>query len=204
MAVVVEHDKRKHEILAKSLDLFTEDGYDDVTFQKIADRCGITRTTLYIYFKNKREIFTYSIKQFTDSLEKNLLEISQDNSISAGKCLGKIIKTIIKDIEDNRQLIKIIIEYLLAIQKTGTNVREKISRRLIRVRHLINTVIIRGIENKEIKSGKIKDINRLFTSLFESAVLHITVYGDENLDDLITAVDECVDCISLTKNRSSQ
>ncbi|MBQ2528708.1 MAG: TetR family transcriptional regulator, partial [Treponema sp.] len=42
MAVVVEHEKRKHEILGKALDLFIEEGYEDVTFQKIADRCGIT------------------------------------------------------------------------------------------------------------------------------------------------------------------
>ena len=53
MAIVVEHDKRRREILEKSLDVFAKDGYEDVTFQKITDRCGITRTTLYFYFKNK-------------------------------------------------------------------------------------------------------------------------------------------------------
>ena len=74
MAVLVEHSKRKREILEKSLDLFIEEGYEDVTFQKIADRCGITRTTLYIYFKNKREILVYSIKQITENLEKALLK----------------------------------------------------------------------------------------------------------------------------------
>ena len=62
MAILVEHDKRKQEILEKALDVFINEGYEDVTFQKIADRCGITRTTLYIYFNNKREIFLWSIK----------------------------------------------------------------------------------------------------------------------------------------------
>ena len=61
MAVVVEHDKRKREILEKSMELFCRDGYEDVTFQKIANACGITRTTLYIYFENKNEIFNFSI-----------------------------------------------------------------------------------------------------------------------------------------------
>ena len=65
MAIVVEHEKRKKEILEKSLELFIAEGYEDVTYQKIADRCGITRTTLYIYFKNKREIFSFSIKQLS-------------------------------------------------------------------------------------------------------------------------------------------
>ena len=75
MAIVVEHDKRKHDILKKSLEVFIEEGYEDVTFQKIADRCGITRTTLYIYFKNKREIFLWSIKQLTNDVEQELIGI---------------------------------------------------------------------------------------------------------------------------------
>ena len=55
MAIIVEHEKRRHEILDKALEVFVDEGYEDATFQKIADKCGITRTTLYIYFKNKIE-----------------------------------------------------------------------------------------------------------------------------------------------------
>lgn len=77
MAIVVEHEKRKREILEKSFQLFIEDGYEDVTYQKIADKCGITRTTLYIYFKNKREIFLWSIKQLTNDVEQELIEIGR-------------------------------------------------------------------------------------------------------------------------------
>ena len=83
MAAIIEHEKRKHEILQKSLDVFMDEGYDDVTFQKIADRCGITRTTLYIYFKNKREIFLWSIKELTQNLEQKLLAITSDKTLEA-------------------------------------------------------------------------------------------------------------------------
>ena len=38
-------------ILDRSLQLFAEQGYQSVTFQKIADRCGLSRTILYKYFK---------------------------------------------------------------------------------------------------------------------------------------------------------
>ena len=40
-----------------------DEGYKDTTFQKIAERCGITRTILYLYFSNKKEIFSASIKR---------------------------------------------------------------------------------------------------------------------------------------------
>ena len=74
MAIVVEHEKRKHEILQKALDVFITEGYEDATYQKIADKCGITRTTLYIYFKNKQEIFGFSIKQLLTEIETSLVE----------------------------------------------------------------------------------------------------------------------------------
>ena len=35
MAIVVEHDKRKQEILQKSLDVFIEEGYEDATSRKL-------------------------------------------------------------------------------------------------------------------------------------------------------------------------
>ena len=87
MAIVVEHDKRRHEILEKALDVFIDEGYEDVTFQKIADRCGITRTTLYIYFKNKREIFLWSIKQLTAAIEQVLRATITDPELSCETAL---------------------------------------------------------------------------------------------------------------------
>ena len=95
MAIVVEHDKRKAEILQKALDVFVEEGYEDVTYQKIADRCGITRTTLYIYFKNKREIFLWSIKQLTASMEESLKEIINNTKLTAFDTLWNSISKIL-------------------------------------------------------------------------------------------------------------
>ena len=64
MSIVIEHEKRRKQILRKALSVFMEEGFEDTTFQKIADRCKITRTTLYLYFRNRQEIFNFSIKQF--------------------------------------------------------------------------------------------------------------------------------------------
>jgi AcrR family transcriptional regulator len=70
MSILVEHDKRRQEILKKALEVFVDEGFENATFQKIADRCGITRTTLYIYFKNKKEIFNYSLKELLQRVEQ--------------------------------------------------------------------------------------------------------------------------------------
>ena len=39
-----------------ALDLFVENGYDETTVAQIAERAGVTRSTLFRYFPDKREI----------------------------------------------------------------------------------------------------------------------------------------------------
>ena len=118
MAIVVEHDKRKQEILQKSLDVFIEEGYEDATFQKIADRCGITRTTLYIYFKNKHEIFLGSIKELLSELEEALKKIMEDSSLNAEDTLRAVLSTLADAIEYNKKLFSVLLNYLTQLKKS--------------------------------------------------------------------------------------
>ena len=83
MSIQVEHDKRRQEILKRALDVFIDEGFENATFQKIADRCGITRTTLYIYFKNKKDIFNYSIKNMLLDVEGDLLRVKADKTLNS-------------------------------------------------------------------------------------------------------------------------
>ncbi len=183
MAALVEHDKRRQEILTKAFDLFIEEGYEDVTFQKIADRCGITRTTLYIYFKNKREIFLWSIKQLTSRLEENLLAIIKDTSINSVETLKLIFISILDECEHNERLFKILLIYLIQLQKSGDEPSERINRRVIKLQHFLTTVIIRGQRLGELKKLPIKEINDMLYSLMESAIFRLSVLNKNTLED---------------------
>ncbi|MCR5217804.1 TetR/AcrR family transcriptional regulator [Treponema sp.] len=195
MAVLVEHNKRKREILEKSLELFIEEGYEDVTFQKIADKCGITRTTLYIYFKNKREIFVYSIKQMTETLEKSLIKIIKDDSLTSIDCLRNIFEEILSHIENNSQLFKVLLIYLIQLQKSGVNVDERVTRRVIRVQHLMSTIIIRGQKKGEIKQMSVKEANDLFYSQMECAIFRLAVLGKKQLTGIREMINYIIENI---------
>jgi AcrR family transcriptional regulator len=199
MAIVVEHEKRKHEILAKALDLFVEEGYEDVTFQKIADRCGITRTTLYIYFKNKREIFLWSLKQLTSAFETQIMEVISDKSLSAEDCLRKMFGVIIDGCEENSQLFTILLTYLLQLSKSGVDPAERVTRRVIRLQHLMSTIIIRGIQDGEFKKVSVKEANSMFYSLIESAIFRLSVLNQKNIEDVRASLNLAIDGILVTQ-----
>jgi AcrR family transcriptional regulator len=50
-----EPDARER-LLAAALHLFSEQGYDDTTVAEIADRAGLTKSTFFRYFPDKRDV----------------------------------------------------------------------------------------------------------------------------------------------------
>ena len=193
MAIVVEHDKRKQEILQKSLDVFIEEGYEDATFQKIADRCGITRTTLYIYFKNKHEIFLGSIKELLAELEISLKKIMNTSSLNAELSLRKVLSTLADSIESNKKLFSVLLNYLMQLKKSGVDTNERVLCRVIRLRHLLSTILIKGIQSKEFKEINVKDINDTLYGLLESAIFRIAVLNKDDVADVRAALNTTVD-----------
>jgi AcrR family transcriptional regulator len=76
MGIAERKEKQKHEIrkmiLDASMKLFVEEGFENVTVRKIADIIEYSPTTIYLYFKDKNEIF-YSLHElgFQKMLELN-------------------------------------------------------------------------------------------------------------------------------------
>ncbi|MEE0998749.1 MAG: TetR/AcrR family transcriptional regulator [Treponemataceae bacterium] len=193
MAIIVEHEKRKREILDKALDVFVEEGYEDATFQKIADKCGITRTTLYIYFKNKREIFMWSIKQLTEGLEKSLLETMTNENLTSAEILKDVVVKILEKCVNNRRLFSVLLTYLLQLQKTGKDPGERVRRRTIRLRHLLSKIIIDGINKGEFKDVNVKACNEMFYSLIESTVFRLAILDSENVEELFPSIELAIE-----------
>ena len=202
MAIVVEHEKRKRKILEKALDVFVEEGYEDVTFQKIADRCGITRTTLYIYFKNKREIFLWSIKQLVSGIETTIMQIVNNTSLNTEKCFRKMLMSIVDAIGENKKLFSVLLLYLIQLQKSGVDPRERVMRRVIKLRHIMTTLLIRGEKSGEFKRINVKIVNDMFYGLIESAIFRLAVLAQENIDDIRDILNFAVDGIIAKRSRA--
>lgn len=195
MAIVVEHEKRKREILEKSLDIFIEEGYEDVTFQKIADRCGITRTTLYIYFKNKQELFLWSIKQLTQALEDSLLSVVNNPELPYKEQLHQVCTKIIDTCMDNKKLFNIILVYLLQLQKMGKDPGDRVRRRVLRLRHLLSTILIAGMKKGEFRKINVKAANEMFYGLIQSIIFRLAILDQESIDELNASFDLAIEGI---------
>ncbi|MDR1277597.1 MAG: TetR/AcrR family transcriptional regulator [Treponema sp.] len=188
MSIIVEHEKRRREILERALDVFVDEGFEDATFQKIAGRCGITRTTLYIYFKNKKEIFNYSIKQLLFNVETRIQQIVKDASLGIGDKISAVLLDIIGQLEQNRRLLLVILDYLLLLSKNGYDPETRIRRRVLKLRHILASLVIAGIRAGELMPVNVKTADDLLYGLIETAIFRLVVLKRETAGDLKQAV----------------
>jgi AcrR family transcriptional regulator len=184
MSIVVEHEKRRREILEKALDVFIDEGFEDTTFQKIADRCNITRTTLYIYFRNKKEIFNYSIKQLLLDVEGDISRVREDKTMSSVDKIIRILTEIVERLEASRRLLLVILDYLLHLARGNSDPNYRVRRRTLRLRHILASMVIDGIKAGEIAPVNIKVADDLFYGLIEAAIFRLVVLKRESAGDL--------------------
>jgi AcrR family transcriptional regulator len=186
MSIVVEHEKRRKEILEKALDVFMAEGFEDATFQKIADRCGITRTTLYIYFKDKKEIFNYSIKLLLGKVEEDIQRVRSDTGLDSVGKITKVLLDILQRLEENRRLLSVILDYLLHLS-TG-NPETRIRRRTLRLRHILASLVIEGVKAGELSRINIKTADDYLYSFIEAAIFQLIVLKLETVGNFREAV----------------
>lgn len=98
---------RKHDILEAGLQLFAEKDFHEVTVDEIAERVGLSKGTLYLYFKNKEDLFFSIVQDKTDLLYKRLhAAIECDRSFI--DCLRNFVHTFLVFFEEHKPYFKIV------------------------------------------------------------------------------------------------
>lgn len=75
-----DKEKKRLLILDSARILVLERGFDSVTMDEIAEQAGLSKGTLYLYFKNKNELYLAIHNQFQEVLVTRYAEILAENS----------------------------------------------------------------------------------------------------------------------------
>ncbi|MDD2600467.1 MAG: TetR/AcrR family transcriptional regulator [Kiritimatiellae bacterium] len=183
MGIIIDHDARKSAIIQQSIQLFAEQGYNGVTFQKIADDCGIARTTLYTYFKNKRQIFNYAIWETSNTLIEKYATILDKDEPAETK-LKNIMGAVLQLLFDQRLMLTVILDYILAAQRAGHNLEKNIAKHTIALRRIIQGLVVTGMRTGELKEMSAALATDLIYAQMETAILRLTISRNANMKQL--------------------
>ncbi len=68
------YGEKRRTILNRSAELFSEHGYDRASMNKISEACGVSKATLYHYYKDKEgllfDVIRFHLKELLDVIEE--------------------------------------------------------------------------------------------------------------------------------------
>lgn len=102
-----ERSFRKSAILEAAMKLFSENDFHEVTVEEIAKCADLAKGTVYLYFKNKEDLFFSVVKGKTVELLHRLKD-SIESNLSFHKRLRQFVKTYLSFFDEYKSFFKII------------------------------------------------------------------------------------------------
>lgn len=196
MSIVVDHKNRRREILRKSQVLFAEQGYAGVTFQQVADSCGLARTYLYKYFRNKREIFDGMIGQLVKDLATEFNRaVSENPGLRASDKLELVMSKVTELMYSHAVLLQSIVEYLSGQRRCGDNVARKVRRHTVALRRTLVQLVREGVAAGEFGPMQCHLIGDVLYGVLEAAALRIAITDTACLPDLLRTCRVAISCL---------
>ena len=161
--------------MEKAFALFAEEGYAGVTYKKVADRCGLSRTAIYRYFQNKEEMFLYAVELATNNMNTRIEQILRLNKKTPLEKLTRVLHVTVRLLADNRVFLTVILDYILTQKQHGKDIRRQIRRRTFGVKYLFAKLLREAVAEGELRIRHIETVALHLYGILESFILNLTV-----------------------------
>lgn len=188
MPKIIDHELRKNAILRRAFALFAQRGYRDTSLSDLAASCEISRPSLYLYFRDKEEIFTYAIKYYTDEM---FLDYKDEAELSGPVLthIRNIAKNIIFKCWLNRNFISSLGDYLFQKRHEGKNFPEIIRRRTLKLDHLLRRLLRRGVGRGELREIRIDATSTQILDLIQAYLFKLAVIGTADPRQTVAVIE---------------
>ncbi len=140
---------KKNNIIKIAAKLFSQKSFHDVTMDEIAEKVGVAKGTIYLYFSSKDNLYLEILEHTFGSIEA-LLENEVNTASLAPEKLKKVLAIVIKFYRENIDVLKILSRDETHLIQEHHDLTEKWRLRRI---ELYEKIINKGIKEGSFKTG---------------------------------------------------
>ncbi|MCB5230420.1 MAG: TetR/AcrR family transcriptional regulator [Candidatus Cloacimonetes bacterium] len=179
----IDHEKRKEKILQTALKVFAREGYRDSNLSLIAKECGISRPTIYQYFKDKEEIYYYAVKLVTGRMFTKYADYAWTTKDAIVTRILNICNDVIDMAHKNRSALTALLDVMLILKKEGLNFSDVILKRTVKLHILFKRLLRLGISLGEIVVCDINKVTHHIVIMLESFSFQLAFLDDFNVEE---------------------
>ncbi len=174
--------ERKFQILNAAESVFTRNGFDAARMEDIADETGLSKATLYLYFKSKDDLIIAILDRIFQGEFRQLENLSNEPG-SAAQLIWKLIDTMTKDILGMLRLIPIMFNFL-ALAYRNKYVHHTLKEYLNRYLNMLIPIIQRGIDLGEFRAVDVTEVAIAIVAVLEGTLL-LWAYDKNSIDPAV-------------------
>ncbi len=195
MPKIIDHKKRKAEILNTALQVFAREGYKDSNLSLIAQECGISRPTIYQYFHDKEDIYYYAVKLVTGNMFRKYVDIAWGSEGTISMKLKMICTDVIEMGYQNQQSLTALVDVMILLRKEGKNFSDVIMKRTVKLNILFKRLLRIGVERGELDLLSVNDVTGHLMTLLEAFCFQIAFLDSYEPDSSIELLNIFIDSL---------
>lgn len=161
-------EERKAQIINAAEDVFTQKGFNEARMDDIADETGLSKGTLYLYFKSKDDLIIAILDRMFQREMKQMEGLDQAG-LSAADAVWKMTEAVTNNILGFVRLVPIVYQFL-ALAFRNKYVQKALKKYINQYIDMITPIIEQGI-----KSGEFRKVNAREVAIAMSAIIEGTL-----------------------------
>lgn len=187
-------DARPEELIRAAVALFGEQGFAATNLKDVAKRAGVSKGTVYLYFKSKEDLLRAAVRTSVVPIVDAADELEVDAEGSAADLLRVLLRRWVEEFEERG--VAGVPKLVMAEAGNFPELAEDyVSGVLRRVRRLVARVLKRGIRDGEFRDLDVRQTTRLLLAPVFYAQLHAASFAafDPDSPALVGFVDAHVE-----------
>jgi AcrR family transcriptional regulator len=149
--------ERPQEILEAAFIEFSRNGYATTTLDQIAERAGVTKGTIYVYFENKEHLFISMVREFTKptmDVVHGMAESHQGPTADLLRAQFSFIYQHIVEDDRRREVLRMLIAEAPRFPELADRYHQEILRPCL---EMLRQALQRGMDRGEFRNSAIID-----------------------------------------------
>jgi AcrR family transcriptional regulator len=174
-------EERPQQIAEAAFEEFARHGYAQARVEDVAQRAGVSKGLMYLYFRTKEELFKAVIRNVVTRRVDALIRIVEQTELPAEDFVRGPMLEFMQQVPDSR--VPIVIRLLLSEGARHPDLldyyRENVVEKGLAA---IRRVVERGIERGEFRPTAVNDLPQLFLAPMILSVLWTMLFDKHKLD----------------------
>jgi TetR/AcrR family fatty acid metabolism transcriptional regulator len=173
-------EPRRTEILQAAVGLFGKAGLHETDMQTIADKLGLAKGTLYLYFPSKRELYSQALRFAMASLAEAIEAEGGQHNGPVGKLHG-VVLAYLEFFRGNPRLAELILRQR---GEAAADARHAYMEAFQAHAHRLESIFQDGIAAGVLRPMSVEQAARVFADLLYGVLFSVTQKGPEDQVDV--------------------